>query len=153
MGNIINTGSSLSSSTAISILHRNINFEDMQTVLNNNYDTIIINTLDASKQNCLIVGTIPIDNETKIMNEQLQKNKNIRIIIYGMNSIDDSIVRKYEQLSMLGFTEVYIYLGGLFEWLLLQDIYGATLFPTTAIEQDLLKYKGRQQFNLRMIAF
>jgi hypothetical protein len=151
MGNVINTASPFSSPS--SLFQRNINFEDMQTVLNNNYDTIIINTMDPSKQKCLIVGTLPIDNETKIMNDQLQKNKNIRIIIYGMNSIDESVVRKYEQLSSLGFTDVYIYLGGLFEWLLLQDIYGATLFPTTAIEQDLLKYKGRQQFNLRMIAF
>ena len=148
MGNVINTATSPSS-----LFQRNINFEDMQTVLNNNYDTIIINTLEASKQKCLIVGTIPIDNETKIMNDQLQKNKNIRIIIYGMNSIDESVVRKYEQLVALGFTDVYIYLGGLFEWLLLQDIYGVALFPTTAKEQDLLKYKGRQQFNLRMILF
>lgn len=149
MGNVINTSSSYS--TAASIIQRNINFEDVQTVINNNYDTIIINTLDINKQNCLILGTIPIDTETKIMNEQLQKNKNIRIIIYGMNSIDESIVKKYEQLSSLGFTDVYIYLGGLFEWLLLQDIYGMALFPTTSIEQDLLKYKGRQQFNLRML--
>ena len=148
MGNVINTVTSHSS-----LFQRNINFEDMQTVLNNNYDTIIINTLETSKQKCLIVGTIPIDNETKIMNDQLQKNKNIRIIIYGMNSIDESVVRKYEQLVTLGFTDVYIYLGGLFEWLLLQDIYGSTLFPTTAKEQDLLKYKGKQQFNLRMILF
>ena len=148
MGNVINTVTSPSS-----LFQRNINFEDMQTVLNNNYDTIIINTLETSKQKCLIVGTIPIDNETKIMNDQLQKNKNIRIIIYGMNSIDESVVRKYEQLVTLGFTDVYIYLGGLFEWLLLQDIYGSTLFPTTAKEQDLLKYKGKQQFNLRMILF
>ena len=41
----------------------------------------------------------------------------------------------------LGFINVYIYLGGLFEWLLLQDIYGRDLFKTTKNELDILKYK------------
>ena len=43
----------------------------MQSAINNNYDTIIINTLDIAKQKCLINGTIQIDHETKIVNEQL----------------------------------------------------------------------------------
>ena len=50
--------------------------------------------------------------------------------------------RKYNQLMQLGFKNVYIYPGGLFEWLLLQDIYGNELFPTTNEEKDLLKYKS-----------
>jgi hypothetical protein len=29
----------------------------------------------------------------------------------------------------------------MFEWLLLQDIYGAASFPTTSKELDILKYK------------
>ena len=152
MGNSFTLPASISN-TSSSFIYKNINFEDMQSAINNNYDTIIINTLDIAKQKCLINGTIQIDHETKIVNEQLEKNKSIRIIVYGMNSTDETIVKKYDQLIGLGFTNVYIYLGGLFEWLLLQDIYGSALFPTTAIEQDLLKYKGRQQFNLRMILF
>jgi hypothetical protein len=147
-------GNSLSiipTSSLSTFMYKNINFEDMQTVVNSNDNTIIINTLDINAQNCLIAGTISIDAETKLMNEQLEKNKIVRIVIYGMNSNDVSIVKKYEQLLGLGFSNVFIYLGGLFEWLLLQDIYGHQLFPTTAIEHDLLKYKGRQQFNIRMI--
>ena len=38
------------------------------------------------------------------------------------------ILKKYRQLVDLGFSNVYIYTGGLFEWLLLQDIYGSTNF-------------------------
>ena len=46
------------------------------------------------------------------------------VVIYGMNAADDSIVRKYNQLTGLGLINVVVYPGGLFEWLLLQDIYG-----------------------------
>ena len=152
MGNSFTLPASISNtSSSSSFIYKNINFEDMQSVINNNYDTIIINTLDIGKQKCLIEGTIQIEHETKIVNEQLEKNKSIRIIVYGMNSTDETIVKKYDQLIGLGFTNVYIYLGGLFEWLLLQDIYGSALFPTTSIEKDFLKYKGRQQFNIRLL--
>jgi hypothetical protein len=41
----------------------------------------------------------------------------------------------------MGFVNVYLYPGGLFEWLLLQDIYGDDEFPTTIKELDILKYK------------
>jgi hypothetical protein len=143
--------------SASSLLLRNINFEDIQISItnnnnnNNNNNNIIINTLESTNQNCLIKGTIPIDKEETYLNSQLPKNKQIRIIIYGMNSIDYTIGKKYEQLIALGFTNVYIYAGGLFEWLLLQDIYGKEAFPTTSIEVDLLKYKGRQQLNIKML--
>jgi len=35
----------------------------------------------------------------------------------------------------------------LFEWLLLQDIYGSEEFPTTSHELDILKYKPMSAFN------
>jgi len=38
-----------------------------------------------------------------------------------------------------------MYTGGLFEWLLLQDIYGKTEFPTTTNIIDLLKYKPMRE--------
>jgi hypothetical protein len=68
-----------------------------------------------------------------------------------MNSTDINVKKKYEQLGALGFFNVFIYSGGLFEWLLLQDIYGKELFQTTANERDILKYKGRQHFNVRLL--
>ena len=48
----------------------------------------------------------------------------------------------------LGFYNVYLYNGGLFEWLLLQDIYGFDEFPTTKKELDILKYKPKSGFTL-----
>ena len=41
----------------------------------------------------------------------------------------------------LGFQNVYLYMGGMFEWLLLQDIYGIDEFPTTNKFLDILYYK------------
>ena len=35
-----------------------------------------------------------------------------------------------------------MYTGGIFEWLLLQDIYGKDEFPTTSEELDILKYRA-----------
>jgi hypothetical protein len=119
----------------------------------NDTTSIIINTLDANNQKCLIKCTIDIDKEVEFLNAQLSKDKTIRIIIYGMNSCDISPLKKYEQLINIGFYNVYIYCGGLFEWLLLQDIYGKELFPvtTTAKNCDILNYKGRCHFNVKMI--
>jgi len=143
---------------------RNINFEDMQFAINekdnknqmydyndHNQKTLIINTLDAYQQHCLIVGTLNIEMEIEILNIQMKKNNDIRIIIYGMNATDKTCITKYEQLLKLGFWNVYIYTGGLFEWLLLQDVYGNELFPTTSTKVDLLKYKGRRQLNMKML--
>lgn len=117
-----------------------INFEDVQNIVQHkkkNY--IIINTLDASNQQCLIPNTIDIQQEEQIINKYL--NKGISIVVYGKNSNDDKIFKKYEQLIGLGFSSVYVYTGGMFEWLLLQDIYGKEAFPTKGDELDILKFR------------
>ena len=123
-----------------------INFEDIQTIYNsNNY--ILINTMTMDLQHCLIPNTKNITEEEHIINECLNTNKLINIIIYGKNCNDNTIYTKYEQLYKLGFINVYIYPGGMFEWLTLQDIYGSDNFPTKKKELDLLKYKPRSEFN------
>jgi len=65
------------------------------------------------------------------------------IIIYGKNSNDITILHKYEQLVKLGFTNVYIYTGGIFEWMLLHEIYGKDLFQITRYEIDILRYRPK----------
>jgi hypothetical protein len=79
----------------------------------------------------------------KKLNKYLKLNKSIKIVIYGENCIDNKVISKYNQLYKLGFTNLYVYIGGLFEWLLLQDIYGDDEFPTTSKIIDILKYKGK----------
>jgi hypothetical protein len=120
-----------------------INFEKMQCIINNNNnDSIIINTMNHNLQKCLIYNTINVDKETDLLNNLINNNKHINIIIYGVNACDDSVIKKYNQLYALGFINLYIYCGGIFEWLLLQDIYGEEAFKTTTKEIDILKYKN-----------
>jgi hypothetical protein len=127
-----------------------INFEDMQVAIANK-EYLIINTLVATQQACLIAGTLNMKNEEEILNTYLKTNREVRIIIYGINGTDPNINKKYDQLIALGFSQVFIYNGGLFEWLLLQDIYGKEAFLTTTIERDILKFKGRPLFNVRLL--
>jgi len=129
-----------------------INFEDIQYSIKNRETTVIINTLSNTIQDCLIKNTIPSYQEEELINNLIKTGrKDIKIIIYGKNSNDDTVYKKYQQLVQLGFYQVYIYTGGLFEWMLLQDIYGAEDFPTTKKELDILKYKGNKVFGIGLI--
>ena len=122
-----------------------VNFEDVQYAINQSNSCLIINTLKKNEQSCLIKKTISIDIEEKIINEYLNNKPNVNIIVYDKNANAPNLMKKYEQLLNLGFINVYIYPGGLFEWLLLQDIYGNDDFPITKKELDILKYKPKRQ--------
>jgi len=131
-----------------------INYEDIQYILKNPENYLLINTLSNSEQNCLIVNTINIKDEENIINNFIKNGrKDIKIIIYGKNCNDDKTINKYNQLNLLGFYNVYIYVGGLFEWLMLQDIYGENEFPTTKKELDLLKFKPHKVLNLPLLEY
>ena len=129
-----------------------IGFEDVLYALQNPDKDILINTLSKDNQHCLIKNTLSIENEEKIINEYMNKQlfNNIKIIIYGENSSDSNVDTKYKQINDLGF-EVYIYGGGMFEWLLLQDIYSNSEFPTTTKILDILKYKPKSILHIQRI--
>ena len=126
-----------------------IGFDDMSYAILNKY--IIINTLSLAEQDCLIKGTLDVNKELEIINNLIITNKKVNIIIYGKNSCDQTIIKKYEQLKSLGFENVFIYMGGIFEWMLLQDIYGDDNFPTTKKNLDILKYKPIKVFDIKFI--
>ena len=125
---------------------RKVNFEDVQYSIKQRQNHLIINTLDSQEQSCLIYNTIQSNTEEEIINEYLNKKINVNIIVYDKNANAPNLMKKYDQLIGLGFVNVYIYPGGLFEWLLLQDVYGKDDFPTTTNELDILKYKGKSMF-------
>lgn len=119
-----------------------ISFYDMQTIITNNSNNyIIINTLQENEQQCLITNTLTANMELQLFNNNIHNFLDKNIIIYGKNCNSNKIYDKYQQIKKMGFLNVYLYLGGLFEWLLLQDIYGHDEFPTTTKELDILKYK------------
>ena len=120
-----------------------VNFEEMQSlILNSNSEHwTLISVLRDSDQHCLIMTTVGANREEDVINELMKKNKKRLIVIYGMNCNDEKIIKKYKQISSYGFTNVKVYIGGLFEWLCLQDIYDSEKFPTDGEELDLLNYK------------
>ena len=131
-----------------------INYEDIQYIIKNPNGHLLINTLSNTEQNCLILNTININDEENIINTYLKNGeKNIKIIVYGKNSNDDKLYNKYNQLTSLGFRNVFIYMGGLFEWLMLQDIYGETEFQTTKKELDILKFKPNKVLNVPLLQY
>jgi len=119
-----------------------INFEQLKKLLIPDDNTLIINTMPLDRQQCLLPETINADLETEIINDILEKgiSKNKTLVIYGLNHTDKTVFKKAIQLNKLGFGKVKIYLGGMFEWLLLQDVYGKEEFATTGKALDILLF-------------
>ena len=125
---------------------KKINFEDVQIAMKHPNQYVIINTMSITEQDCLIKYTLDCSIEEKVINEMLNTYDfaSKKIIIYGKNSNDETSEKKYNQITHLGFSEVYLYVGGMFEWMLLQDIYGFDEFPTTKKVLDILKFRPQK---------
>ena len=134
-----------------------INYEDIQIVVKNPEIYMLINTLPLNSQDCLISTTVTVDKEEAIINKYLKENRGIKIIVYGKNCNDELVDKKYQQLLSLGFNNVYAYMGGLFEWLLLHDVYGKELFPVNNKDSkkhiDILKFKPHSVLNISLIEY
>lgn len=129
----------------------NIGFEDMIYAIRRPDKFVLINTLPLDKQSCLIKGTLNAREEEAFINDCLTKYtaNPKQIILYGKNTCDDTPFAKQRQLASLGIGETNVYTGGMFEWLLLQDIYGKDEFATTSPMQasgDLLSWSPARQF-------
>jgi hypothetical protein len=134
---------------------KKINYEDIQTVVKNPEIYMLINTLPLNNQECLISTTVSVDKEEAIINKYLKENRGIKIIVYGKHCNDELVDKKYQQLLALGFNNIYTYTGGLFEWLLLHDVYGKELFPVNNKDSkkniDILKFKPPPVLNISLI--
>ena len=133
---------------------RKINFEDVQYIIKNSGNYLMINTLPVSEQDCLLPHTMNIHKEEELVNQLISAGKKeVKIVIYGKNCNDDKLYTKYQQLNSLGFYNVFVYPGGLFEWLMLQDIYGHDDFPTTKKEMDILRFKPKKILNVQLLEY
>jgi len=121
---------------------RSIGFDDLLYCIRNPAKYAIIHTMSAT-EGVLIGGTLSVTEEEAFINEYLSKyvENQKTIVLYGRNGCDDSPIKKRAQLLSLGISDVYVYAGGLFEWVLLQDIYGVNEFPTTAVVVDIIAYR------------
>ena len=120
-----------------------VNFEDVQKFVSDTKSHVIINVMEISDQDILILNTISAETEADVINSLIDEGEfDRKILVYGKNNGDiEKIFNKQKKLMNYGFTEVYVYLGGLFEWVLLQDIYGKDLFKTSRSVSDILSYK------------
>ena len=122
---------------------KKINFEVVQIALKIPEKYMLINTLLIGEQECLIKNTVLYQDEERIINGLLNAYdyESKTIIIYGKNANDENAEKKAKQIMGFGFQHVLLYSGGMFEWMLLQDIYGESNFPTTRHVLDILKFK------------
>jgi hypothetical protein len=130
-----------------------IGFEDVLQSLKMPQRFLLINTLSSTEQDCLIQGTLSALVEEQTINELVDNYEmsSRNIILYGKNTSDlPTLERKSGTLSQMGF-KVYVYLGGLFEWLLLQDIYSDKVFPTTSNVLDHYKYSPRSVIGIPLL--
>lgn len=90
----------------------------------------------------LIAGTLPVLEEEEVINRLIDGNvfSSVCLVVYGQGCSDSRVIRKYKQLVEFGFTNVKMYMGGIFEWLLLQECFGEEFFQTTGPRriQDIL---------------
>jgi hypothetical protein len=126
-----------------------VNYEEMQTILSRKEEYLMMNTLSPTDQKVLIKGTLRWEQEEEFVNAQLfdLNTKNKTMVIYGRNYMDESVVKKAQQLISLGAEKVCIYHGGIFEWTCLGDIFGLELFPLTDETVkivDILQYRPKK---------
>ena len=125
--------------------HNMVGFEDVKNAIRlGPTKFILINTFE---QDFMIQGTVSSEREEIAINTQLTDytKPDIPIIIYGRNSCDESVETKEKQMRALGLDDIYIYRGGMFEWLLMGDVFGTDVFPvsnrgTLTGAVDILKY-------------
>ena len=124
-------------------LIKKVNFDDIIIISLKNAH-ILIHVMDKENEELLIKGTLTINEEIEKVNSLLSFRKmDVTIVIYGKNTDDISkVIGRYRQLRDMGFSNVYVYLGGLFEWLLLQEIYGNEEIKTNIVcKKNILDYK------------
>lgn len=125
-------------------------FDTMLSYIQSSNETIhFINILPVTKQQYLLPKTISAESEEQFINDFVDTmTMDIpTIVIYGNNANDvDVLQEKCRELNALGFTNVGIYLGGLFEWTMLGDIYGITEFPIIGNRGivDILQFRPKQ---------
>lgn len=101
---------------------------------------VLISVFDEDDQNLLIVGTVSCAKEVEAVERAIAAKTSI--LVYGRNWHDERVYAKYAQIKKLGGL-VKVYLGGLFEWILLNEIYGNDRFPLTAKVVDLYQYRPK----------
>ena len=75
-----------------------------------NVDFLSKTNLDVPKYDFQLPNTVNINQEEEFINTLIKNgNKQAKVIVYGKNNNDEKIYTKYNQLTSLGFYNVFIY--------------------------------------------
>jgi len=92
--------------------------------------SLILSTMITQRGSPFILGTLSKQLEEVTLSAMLRtKRFNIPILVYGHNSFDKTVETMCNILLNRGFTHVFVYIGGMFEWLLLNKLYGNNACP------------------------
>jgi hypothetical protein len=120
-----------------------VSFKTLQEMTPN---MVLIHTFKPEEQHCLIRGSLTAAKEMAMVQELMSDSttRDVMMVVYGRNYMDPKPYQQADHLRQLGFRRVYVYAGGLFEWLMLHDLYGAEAFPLVKTDstkdEDPLKY-------------
>lgn len=104
---------------------------------------LICDVPQPSRMDFLILHTVNEDQEVHLINQLARSVKaqhTTDIVIYGLHNHGrflESAMAKRERIRALGFTKVYIYLGGLYLWIANWAILQRDQFPITVSEHLL----------------
>jgi len=88
---------------------------------------LLFNGLKKQYHSCIIPRTIPYSDMKKVIKNM--KEENIAVVYCANYSCNAS--HKFAEKKLSHLETVYIYRGGVFEWLLLQKKYGKKKYPTS----------------------
>jgi hypothetical protein len=124
-----------------------INNDTLQRHFHDETDMTLLTTMECSE--CFIANTATIADEEQKMNALIKQGEfDELIVVYGKNYSDENVFRKYEQLVNFGFSNVRVYRGGMYEWLLLHCIHGNNMYPVdnprgTDVKKLVNKYRPK----------
>ena len=103
-----------------------IGSEDLKLLMRK-HNAHLFNGLPIGYTNCNIKGTVDPENAKEYI-KNLNKEKDL-VIVYCANATC-SASHSFASKELRGFKNKFLYTGGLYEWLLLQNFYSEKKFPT-----------------------
>ncbi len=106
-------------------------------ITDNNAKVILLATPQVDAKMWCIDGTLTPEMEEREINRIIQKYSSSgkapeeKIVYYGLNSVDRSPDEQTAKLASHGI-EASVYRGGMFEWLLLREVFGADNYPVVS---------------------
>jgi hypothetical protein len=86
----------------------------------------------------LLPTTLSPEKEEEVINRILETGEidQVTLILYGKNNTDTKVFEKYKKLHDRFGLNCVLYLGGMFEWLLLQKLHGEEAYPTALLNKN-----------------